>query len=138
MSLIENLIALAVLGIALLGLAILSNAALSETRANVDRQTAIRLTEELGQRLFTYLRGRSVGASDEADCASAGSACFDSASAAAALAAWQNDVAAALPGGRGTLALLRVGAVSRFDIRVTWSPTASASAEQALQVAAPW
>jgi Tfp pilus assembly protein PilV len=138
MSLIENLVALAVLSIALLGMAMLSNASLSATRANVDRQTAIRLTEELSQRLFAHLRGRGVGDTGQADCAAAGSICFSSATALAELEAWQNEVAAALPGGLGTLALTRTDGRSLLDIRVAWSPAVSTPGEQALQVAAPW
>lgn len=138
MSLIENLIALALLTFALLGMAILSNAALSATRGNIYRQTAIQLTDDLSNRLLAHLRGRGIGSSAVADCSAAMAACLGSAAALEELEAWRNDVAAALPAGRGQLSVADAGEHLRLDIRIAWSAAGSASATQSMQMAAPW
>ena len=138
MSLVENLVALALLALALLGMAVLSNAALSAARGNVYRQAAIHLADDLGNRLFAHLRGRGIGDSAVADCSAVTAACLRSTDALAELEAWRSDVAAALPDGRGLLAVTAGAERLYLEIRVAWSAADSSTAEHSLQMAAPW
>ena len=144
-ALIESLIAMLVMALGILGIVGVQMRALTDTQAGVRRAQAIRLIEDLGERLqsnpdaLNYLGAYTASADTAPDCAAA--ACSPPQLAAFDAWQWRRNVAAALPEGSATVFLPKGGArqlgvmvgwnENRYSSRGTAASTAQTAALQA-------
>lgn len=123
-TLIESLIAMVVMALGILGIVGVQMRALTDTQAGVRRAQAIRLIEDLGERLqsnpdaLNHLSAYTASADSAPDCTAA--ACSPGQLAAFDAWQWRKHVAAALPGGSATVFLPKGGA-RQLGVMVGWN-----------------
>lgn len=123
-SLIESLIAMVVMALGILGIVGVQMRTLTDTQSGVRRAQAIRLIDDLGERLqnnpdalnnlATYTTSPGAGT----DCAAA--ACTPAQLAAFDIRQWRLNVAAALPEGSATVFIPKGGA-RQLGVMVGWN-----------------
>ena len=123
-TLIESLIAMVVMALGILGIVGVQMRALTDTQAGVRRAQAIRLIEDLGERLqsnpdaLNYLSAYAASPGSAPDCAAA--ACTPQQLAAFDVRQWHRNVAAALPAGSATVFIPQGGA-RQLGVLVGWN-----------------
>lgn len=125
-SLIESLIAMVVMALGILGIVGVQMRTLTDTQSGVRRAQAIRLIDDLGERLqnnpdalnnlATYTTSPGAGT----DCATA--ACTPAQLAAFDIRQWRLNVAAALPGGSATVFIPK-GGPRQLGVMLGWNET---------------
>lgn len=123
-ALIESLIAMLVMALGILGIVGVQMRALTDTQAGVRRAQAIRLIEDLGERLqsnpdaLNNLTAYTTSPATAPDCAAA--ACTPAQIATFDAWQWHRNVAAALPAGTATVFIPQGGA-RQLGVMVGWS-----------------
>ena len=116
-SLLENVIALAIVTVGLLGTTRLFGEALRSLRDHQHRQSATVLGEDLIEQLIA-LREQSLLA--DRDCTLPREACFDDAPAQAQLEAWQARVRRLLPDAAARLIVAGTATTIRIELGIEW------------------
>ena len=123
-ALIESLIAMVVMALGILGIVGVQMRALTDTQAGVRRAQAIRLIEDLGERLqsnpdaLNNLSAYATSPASAPDCAAA--PCTPAQIATFDAWQWHRNVAAALPAGTATVFIPQGGA-RQLGVMVGWS-----------------
>ncbi len=123
-TLIESLIAMVVMALGILGIVGVQMRALTDTQSGVRRAQAIRLIEDLGERLqsnpdaLNYLSAYAASPETAPDCAAA--ACTPEQLATFDAWQWRRNVVAALPGGTATVFVPQGGA-RQLGVLVGWN-----------------
>lgn len=128
-GLVETLVALLVLSLGLLGTAALFGHGLLANRVALARTQAVSLAADMAERIRGNRLGSGAYAAAPADhaCDDAGAArCSPQQMAEHDVRDWSARVAAALPGGTGTIDVAG-GAPARYTIRVAWRETSMAA-----------
>lgn len=141
-SLIESLIAMVVMALGILGIVGVQMRTLTDTQAGVRRAQAIRLIDDLGERLqsnpdaLNNLATYTTSPGAATDCAAA--ACTPAQLAAFDIRQWRLNVTAALPGGSATV-FVPAGGSRQLGVMIGWNEggfNASGSAGTTAQAAA--
>lgn len=137
-GLVETLVALLVISLGLLGIAALFGQGLLANRVALERTQAIHLAADMAERIRANRLGGDAYSAAPADrgCDGAGApSCSPRQLAEHDLHGWHARVAAALPGGIGSVAVSGA-APTRYTIRVAWRETdmAAGGAEQSYAV----
>lgn len=123
-SLIESLIAMVVMALGILGIVGVQMRALTDTQAGVRRAQAIRLIEDLGERLqsnpdaLNNLGAYASSPETAPDCAAA--ACTPAQIATYDAWQWRRHVAAALPAGSATV-FIPEGGARQLGVMIGWN-----------------
>ena len=138
-TLIEVLIAMLVLAVGLLGLAGLQATSLSNAQSAYNRSLATQLAYELADRMranvagvATYTSMLPTAAVAQAGCSTVSTTCATANMAQNDLYEWNcavaggcqtntPPIAAALPGGTGTITVAAVGGVNMYTITISWT-----------------
>lgn len=149
-SLIEALIALLLLALGVLGLAHIQTRTLVESRAGNERASAVRLAEDLQERIQANPTARASyttnwdAATTTDNCTMLGTtpiSCTTAQLASYDMREWKTNLAQALPGGKANVFLPIANDTSQFSVLIAWSPTqaknegAATSTEKANYVA---
>lgn len=123
-SMVEALVALVVLGVGMLGIASLYVITLRSSGSAISRMQAVNLASDLGDRIRA---NRMAGVAYEGSPATSGDGCIGAAAncspqqmAAHDLFVWEQQIAAALPGGSGSVEVDDTTNPSTYVITLTW------------------
>jgi type IV pilus assembly protein PilV len=130
-TLVEVLVALVVLSVGMLGIAGLYVITLQSGGTAIYRTQAVNLASDMADRIRAN-RNAGVayqnGASGALTCVGAGAVdCVPADMAADDLLQWDTELAATLPGGTGTVAVVGLTAPRTYTIRVSWSEPGQAT-----------
>lgn len=142
-TLIEVLVALVVLAVGMLGLAVLLVQGLQGSRTALEHAQAVNLATDIAERMRSNRTAASAYDTTEgtpeprldADCEVAAGPCDPRAMAGHDLRLWLDDVAAALPEGRGAVEIEQQAPdAHRGTVTIRWARTGAAHARYALVV----
>jgi len=131
-GLVEALVALLVISLGMLGTASLFAHGLLTSRVALERTQAVNLAADMAERIRGNRQGAYAAAPADRGCEGAGAdGCSPQQMAEHDVHDWSTRVAAALPGGVGTISVADA-APTRYSIRVAWRETgmAAGGAEQ--------
>lgn len=142
-TLVEVLIALVVLAIGMLGIAALYIEGLRASRTALVRSEAVTLATDIADRIRTNPEGGAAYAgaaagAPNASCLPGGAGCTPQELAAHDLRVWLDALAAALPGGTGTINYLDVsptdGIPAAYDVTVSWTEAGLGDLDYSIRV----
>ena len=117
-SLIENMVALAILSVGLLGIAGMFSEALRQLQSNAMERSAVMLGDELVSHLIL---ARAQIDHRDIECSLALGNCFDQADLQSSMNAWFARLHQTLPGALAELTMHARTATQRFSIQISWT-----------------
>lgn len=121
-SLLEHVIALAIVAVGLLSTARLFGDALTQLQANAEQRAATLLAEELLDLLIAARADvAAIAGPGSAGCAIALEPCFEDAGTEARLRQWRRRVDQRLPDARATLSATAPAATTEYQLEMHWS-----------------
>lgn len=122
-SMVEALVALVVIGVGMLGIASLYVVTLRSNSSAIARMQAVNLATDIGDRIRANRTAREAyegAAAAEATCLGKAKTCTAAEMAAHDLYVWQQQIAATLPSGTGSVAVDGGGSLRTYTITISW------------------